>query len=702
MSTRAETSTHDPSGKPNAWMRDCLFNLLIDYYPEVPGRPYGSGATRENVLPVLQDLRFGFLCIYAKGHSGRTTFPSALRTEHVMLAKDMPAFFREVTRETDTRLMLYYSGLVDGIAGLRHPDWRMIKHDGTPAQVFDDFFLGYPICPLSPYFDEWVSVHLTEMIERYEPDGIWVDGDWPGPCYCPRCEARFRAETGFAGPMPPPASPHPETGMSNKANQRDPVGIAFNQVWANITYEWRERFAGFIKSLSPTCLYSAGNVSPRAEFSAPFDWRSGDWFTPNNHRYNQSVIARRYTTTGLPFDEMTCDTSFVHTWRWMRSRTKTLPRMLQEGAGVLANGGLWCYWTYPMPNGAFVPSRMRMAKAAAEFARERQDVSLRTSSVGWTAVLDAEKVATLPGNNVWGAGKALIALHRSPDVIDETRLTDDVSYDLIVVPEQPDLDEPTVERLERFVRRGGKLLSTGVSIHSPALRRLLGVELVKTGALTEGHVFLANGDPVGVHAPWDHLATIDADSLYRLFRTWDHDNPEIRGLSDNYPMIGLVDEENPEPAGFPGAVVRELGQGMAVHLPTTVFGTYWQYGYPDILAWLREVLDRLQPSPLFRTDAPSWVEISLRQKEDALLVHFVNGNPGRDLSWVHSNDLWVDEIPPIGPLTCRILCRERPRRLRWEPGGATVDAAWREGVLEVVLPRLEIHACLVVDGWQTP
>ena len=56
-----------PQSGPNAWFADCPFNLLVDYYTEVPFRPYGSGATRENVLKVLQELRLGYIIIYAKG-----------------------------------------------------------------------------------------------------------------------------------------------------------------------------------------------------------------------------------------------------------------------------------------------------------------------------------------------------------------------------------------------------------------------------------------------------------------------------------------------------------------------------------------------------------------------------------------------------------------------------------------------------------
>ncbi len=65
----------------------------------------------------------------------------------------MPRFFREVTREAGMRLVLYYSGLLDGIAGLRYPEWRMRYQDGSEQRLFDDFkvFTSYANCPHSGY-----------------------------------------------------------------------------------------------------------------------------------------------------------------------------------------------------------------------------------------------------------------------------------------------------------------------------------------------------------------------------------------------------------------------------------------------------------------------------------------------------------------------------------------------------------------------
>ena len=651
-----------------AWLADSPFNLLVDYYTEVPFRPYGSGATRENVLKVLRDLKLGYIIIYAKGHSGRTSFPSSLGTQHEMLGKDMPAFFRQVTRETGTRLFLYYSGLVDGIAGTRHPEWAQPGGDGKPIRYFPEFadlFTALPMCPRSGYWDDWVAVHLREIMTRYDPDGIWVDGDWAGPCACPRC-------------------------------RKDP--------WAKVTDEWRTKFRNLIKSFKPACLYSAGNVGARREYNSLFDWRSGDWFSPNNHRLHASIAMRRYTNLGVPYDAFTCDTVFVHSRPHIRARTKPLARMLQEGATVLANGGLWGYWTYPMPHGAFVPSKMRNARLAAEFTGARKDVCLHTQSARWTAVLDAEPRAGLFGSsaNFWGAAKALVALHRSPDVIDETDLVPATTYDLIVVPEQPVLTPDTVARLEQFVRRGGKILSSGISIRSPEMQKLLGVKLAKAGEIVDGHVMLQGGGTAGVYAPWDRLELAGAEELYPLCRAWDDTNPQVGKIRGCYPITGMVDEENPQKAGFPAATIRRLDKGIAVHVATTFFDTYWKFGNPDMLAWLREILPLVQPAPLFQTDALSFVEVTLRQKGDALLVHLVNGNPGRDLSWISTDDLWVDDIPPVGPITCRIRCASRPQSVTIEPGGMRAETRWHDGILEAVVPRLEIHACLAIRPWQRP
>ena len=327
-----ETACHPETAK--AWFDKTYFNLVVDYYTGVPERPYGTGFTRENLLRSLGTARPGFILYYGKGHSGTTAFKSRLGTEHPKLGDDPLKILREVTREAGVRLCIYYSGLVNGKAADKHPEWLVHGATANLAARGPPFFMS-PICPASRYFEDWVAIHLEEIMTRYDPDLIWVDGDWAegGYCYCPRCQklaAERFGKGGIQSSRVPPLDP-----------KRIPPQVR----------------GGLVHKFKPSCLYSAGNTTPAVDagLANHMDWQSGDWFRPDNNRIMQSMAMRRYTTLGLPYDAITCDTQFVHSFDGARSRTKSLDCMLQEGAGVLANGGKWWYWTYPMPNGALCP-----------------------------------------------------------------------------------------------------------------------------------------------------------------------------------------------------------------------------------------------------------------------------------------------------------------------------------------------------------
>jgi hypothetical protein len=488
----------------------------------------------------------------------------------------------------------------------------------------------------------------------------------------------------------------------------------YAKTWNQITHEWRARYSCYIKKLKPSCLYSVGNVSPRREFAAPFDWRSGDFYSPAFHPLHDIArMMRWYGTLDVPYDAYICDTSRNNALPDIRSCSKTLDRMLQEAATVASCGGAVGYWTYPVGHGALVPSRMKKAIAVRQFLEERKDVFLHTKSAAKAAIMVSDpSTPTFGGNNVAGAHKALAALHQSPDVMDETGMVNAASYDLIVLPEQAFLNSRTGSKLAAFVRSGGKLLTSGISIQSPELQNLLGARLKKHGAVQDGHVILKNCDePTGIDSAWDQLELSNRKSkienrkwvaggarvgeLYPLYLSWDQFNPEAKiYLPNNWAMHGQMDEEKPEPAGFPAAVTRKVGKGCMVHICTNIFSVYNRLGDPQILRWLGEILNHLQPEPFFKTDAPSWVDVSLRCKGDSLLIHFVNQNPGRDISRFRTDDLWVDEIPEIGPFTCKLRVPEKPRTLVWQPGNEPIVFSHKKGILYFQIPRFQIHGCV--------
>jgi hypothetical protein len=653
---------------------------VVDYYTEVPERPYLAGLTRENLLASLRTARPGLILFYGKGHSGTTAFKSRLGTEHPKLGDDPLKLIRRVTREAGVRFCVYYSGLVDGKAGQRHPEWLVHGAEGKAHRGGPPFFMS-PICPASRYFEDWASVHLEEILTRYEPDMIWVDGDWAesGYCYCPRCQ-KLSAERFGEG-----AIRRPEY-----------------HLW--IRNEFRRKFAGLIRKLRPGCLYSAGNTTPAVDAGLEnhVDWQSGDWFRPDNNRIMQSLAMRRYTTLGLPYDAMTCDTQFIHGFSGARSRLKSLDCMLQEGAGVLANGGKWWYWTYPMPHGALIPSRMRQARACHEFADQRKDLWLGTESARWTACVDTGvRPIWLHGDtaSLLGAAKSLLYAHRSPDLVHVNQLQDPIPYEMLVVANQGRLTRGHAALLEKFVRHGGLLLSTGVTARCPGMAELLGIKIVDTDALGEGHVILKDGTPVGIAASWDRVEPAGAETWWKLYESWgQYSRPPWMSL--NYPIDGMLDEERPvEAARMPAVTARRLGRGLAVHVAADPLAEFWKWGHPTTWYFLRELLGRMQPAPWFRCGAPTCVEAVLRVRGGELLMHFVNVNPGQDTAETGATSLHVYDIPALASFPVEVRCPRRPDAVFLEPGHHRLAAEWRGNRLHFTLPSLAIHACVRIQPW---
>ncbi len=85
-----------------------------------------------------------------------------------------------------------------------HPDWFTRDRNGQPYRAADK----YVTCVNSPYYEEYLTDVMREIIERSHPDGF-TDNSWAGLgrssiCYCDNCSRRFRAHAGAA--LPPTAN----------------------------------------------------------------------------------------------------------------------------------------------------------------------------------------------------------------------------------------------------------------------------------------------------------------------------------------------------------------------------------------------------------------------------------------------------------------------------------------------------------------
>lgn len=84
-----------------------------------------------------------------------------------------------------------------------HPDWFCVDRDGKPYTTQG----RYLSCVNSGYYKEYIPAVLTEIIEKYHPEGF-ADNSWKGLgrnqiCYCDNCKRLFKEKTGLELPEKP-------------------------------------------------------------------------------------------------------------------------------------------------------------------------------------------------------------------------------------------------------------------------------------------------------------------------------------------------------------------------------------------------------------------------------------------------------------------------------------------------------------------
>ena len=248
------------------------FGLHYDLHAGANDTELGKRCGAKELVPMLRLMAPDFVQTDCKGHPGMTSWFSRVPNATVSpgVVKDAMTQWRAATRQLGMPLHCHYSGIWDIAAGKKHPEWCAIDKEGQPAGApFGDNAgkpTGEKMCPRSPYVDELLIPQMKELIDRYDVNGFWVDGEiWAmEPCYCPKCRSAFTGQTGIAEP------PKEET---------DPAWAA----WIDFT---RESFEAYVTHYCEAihahkegvliCSNWLQTFKHPGEPKVPTDWVSGD------------------------------------------------------------------------------------------------------------------------------------------------------------------------------------------------------------------------------------------------------------------------------------------------------------------------------------------------------------------------------------------------------------------------------------------
>jgi len=566
---------------------------------------------------------------------------------------------REVTREMGVALLIHYSGVIDEKAIKEHPEWAARNADGAPSERATSTF--------GPYVDELMIPQLREVIERYDIDGVWVDGDcwgteldWSEPAV-----RAWREQTGTE----PPRGPEDEDWQAWKDFHREQF-LRYLRHWVDALHEVKPDL-----DITSNWMYSTyAPVEPEIEL----DYLSGD-FSPEVSCDRARLEARYLASTGKPWDLMA--------WGFNRRppainarQHKPALQLMQEAGVVLTQGGAFQFYYQPTRTGHVPKQFIETAAEVASFCRARQRLCQGSVSVPQVALLlpadDLMRASDrvfhtggAPREDLEGALHALLDLHYSVDVLAEWALLDRLDeFPLVVLPDVRVLADGVRDALIDYVRDGGSLMLLGPST-ACVFSRELGVRL--DGDAVEQTAYLSS--PVGMGAlpgRWQAVTPLSADAVVLRYETY-------------HPRHGV-----------PAATVADLGAGLIGAAYGPIGTGYRQTHHPAIRAVVEQLARRLFPEPMVEVEAPPSVEMALRRAADgSLCVHLLNLTGAQRAP----DFLAVESIPTIGPIEVRVRLPEEPASVSWQPDGDELERTWADGVLTVTVPSLHIHGAIVLE-----
>ena len=646
-----------PEKSPQKLRRsDCFFGVHFDLHASEDITDAGKTLTEEMIDTFLLRVKPDFIQIDCKGHPGISSYPTKAGYHVKGFEKDPLKLFREVTAKNNVALFMHFSGVWDNKVVKEHPDWDVIRADGTPSGQKVSFF--------SPYLDTYMIPQLKELSD-YGVDGAWIDGEcWAvEPDYGKESVKRFREETGITMiPKSPEDKYYPEfleytRGLFRKHLTR----------YIDAIHEYNRDF-----QITSNWAYSS--IMPE-KVTVNVDYLSGD-VTPLNGVYRSAFESRCLAPQGKPWDLM----AWGFSWDGgkMPMSVKSAVQLEQEAAQIIAMGGGVQFYFQQNRDLSIKPWLAEMLAEIGSFCRERQEFCHNAKPVPQVALLfptaSHQKNGTRPySNSTWkleGSLYMLMDCQVPVEILMEHHLRGNMDkYPLIVIPECNYLETTFIEELKKYVANGGNLLVIG-SETAELFKNELGI---LSGELQEASPeFISAGRRIGgIRSAYTKVKlSPDAQVLSNYFT-----GSDFRLKSD-----------------VAASSLRKVGKGKIAAIYFDAGSAYSQYKSFILRDYLKEHIISLFPDPVVRISGSGLVHVTVNKLNERTYINLINISGDHNTKGV----IGYDEIPVLKDLTVEIKTASRPEKIILQPDGMEMQVDFTNGISRVALPELNIHSILEI------
>ncbi|HID94971.1 MAG TPA: hypothetical protein EYP53_02795 [Candidatus Latescibacteria bacterium] len=595
--------------------------------------------------------------------------------------------YLEAAHRRGIRLFLYYNVHWYSLEmAEKHPDW--FQYDFQGKLIDNVYGKGVMSCVNTGW--RGYTYEYIRRFARFGVDGIFLDGPCfhPEGCYCKSCRERFRRRYGKELPR-----------KGDLANPDHRLLVEFQE----------DSMAEYMKEAYRACK----EENPDVAIYLNGEPLRPSWVSGRNNRKLELYQDLVGAEGGFIYGKLIETPIFKPgmTAKGLEAQAPEKPRVIFVAAKhcpwnknpltgpelkllcaqTLANGAnYWIGYTFPDPG------LEESIKEINGWVAGNEEYFCGTKNAAEVGLFWSYETANTYGGEVpqsdftgktirvkrdymksfQGAYEILQRSHIPFKVVDKLKSIGNLK--LLLLPNCACLGPDEVDFLEDYVREGGKLM---VSFET---------SLYFEGGRRED---FALGDLLGVH----FCGIEEYGAFENYFQMGEEFFPAYTYVMKVEPksaeVLGYVSENSRgcyQPiimSKFPALCRNALGKGKVYYFCGNFFQTYLDYKFTKYLSLFQRILDSEVERKIILENAPESIEVTLRRKEDALLIHLINFSSGlkRPMEDVIPVGSIVLKLPGIRPTSVTCLLGEVPPR--WEMRGE---------LLEITLPRLHEYEVIVV------
>ena len=550
-------------------------------YPEV-----GKYFDAEKFTDFLLECGVDFLTFHARCNMGMAYYDTSIGIRHPGLKFDLFGTLAEACARKGIALNAYFNGGLSHAEANQHPDWETVPPRPFAGGVSP---MARKMCCNSPY-REHLAAMIEEVVKNYPVKGVFVDCLNPNPCRCDRCVAGMTA-----------AGLDPEDEKAMLEFSRRAIGRLTEEISATVRKYIPE----------PLIYYNCVGFEDQAETGTYLECECipsrGDW------GYEYLPVSARYMRT---LGKETClnMTARFYTWGDFGG-LRTATALKHELLVGLANGLRPNIGDHFPPDGALSPAVMARVKEVYASIRPFEPLFENATPFAEAAVVFP---GTLPqirhADEIRGVLRLLSELDIQFDIV--TTASDWSKYALLIFPDTVRPDREILDRIEKHLAAGGKIISTGHAGLTEGNAFPAGWPVTYLGEAPWDPVFFSFPGPLpdmpfALHAPGVLFREKPGTKVFGELRKAYHNREWFNG----YPEFYLPPER------------ENMGPFLAVspqaaHFSHEIFKSYHAYAMSELRDVLKFAVERVYPEQKVRIKSrPTFLRSCVGVKKNAEVLH---------------------------------------------------------------------------------